>query len=168
LIKEALSNLESRIEQTNARIMLGEIPEIECDPIQMIQLFQNIVGNALKFRHKDRPPIVEISAKVVTNSDAVKQLKTDNLSSKDHCMILVEDNGIGFNEKYLERIFLPFQRLHGRSEYKGFGMGLTICRNIILRHSGKITARSRPESGSTFIVILPLKQDKPDEMTENI
>jgi signal transduction histidine kinase len=161
-VKEALSNLQPRIEQADARIELDDLPSIEGDFDQFIQLFQNLIGNSLKFHHKNRPPEVKITGYIVT-PDPEKQLKSDQsdrMLSDDYCKILIEDNGIGFDEKFLERIFLPFQRLHGRFDYEGTGMGLAICRKIIARHGGRILAMSQPESGATFIVAIPLKQEK--------
>lgn len=163
-IEEALSNLQASIEQTNAKIESSDLPSIEGDPDQMIQLFQNLVGNAIKFHQKDKPPKVKISGQIVS-IDPEKTMKSDRMSNRDYCRILVEDNGIGFDEKFVERIFLPFQRLHGRFEYEGSGMGLAICRKIITRHGGAITAQSRPGSGTAFIFTLPLKQKKQPEMT---
>jgi signal transduction histidine kinase len=109
----------------------------------MRQLIQNLVGNALKFHGKEKP-VVRIYGRPRDGQYA----------------IFVEDNGIGFEEKYLDRIFTPFQRLHGRGVYEGTGIGLAICRKIVDRHGGTITAKSSPGSGSTFIVTLPAKQPK--------
>jgi signal transduction histidine kinase len=106
----------------------------------MRQLFQNLIGNALKFHKPDERPMVHVRSGSDTDSG---------------CQIVIEDNGIGFEEQYLERIFAPFQRLHGRSsQYEGTGMGLAICQKIVERHGGSITARSEPGKGSTFIVTL--------------
>ena len=141
--KEALSDLEILIGEKNANVAIGDLPTVMADRIQMTQLFQNLIGNALKFHRSGEAPQVKIHAKDV--GDAYE--------------IYVEDHGIGFDEKYLEKIFLPFQRLHGRtSEYEGVGMGLAICRKIAERHGGKITAKSEPGKGSTFIVTLPAKR----------
>jgi PAS domain S-box-containing protein len=139
-VKEALSNLEISIGEKNADVEIGDLPTIKADVVQMTQLFQNLIGNALKFHREGEAPHVKIHSKEV--GDAYE--------------IYVEDNGIGFDEKYLDKIFLPFQRLHGRSsEYEGVGMGLAICRKVVDRHNGAITARSEPGKGSTFIVTLP-------------
>jgi signal transduction histidine kinase len=111
----------------------------------MVQLFQNVIENAVKFSRKDEPPHVKIYGKVK------KQSKT--------CEISVEDNGIGFEERYLDKLFVPFQKLHGReSVYDGMGMGLAICRKIVKRHGGEITARSKLGKGTTFIVTLPVER----------
>ncbi len=142
--QEVLSDLEIRIAQTQARIEIGELPTIKADPLQMRQLLQNLISNALKFHPEKEPPIVKIYSQKFTN----QQLKSE------YCEIIVEDNGIGFEEKYLDRIFNVFQRLHGRSEYEGTGMGLAICRKIVERHQGSITAKSEPGKGASFIVTI--------------
>lgn len=145
--QEVLSDLEISIQQTGATIEIGELPVIDADPLQMRQLLQNLIGNALKFHQKEIQPVVKIYSKILYDSEHV---------SPEQCQIIVEDNGIGFNEKYLDRIFNVFQRLHGRSEYDGTGIGLAICRKIVERHQGSITARSEPGRGAKFIVTLPI------------
>jgi len=159
--REVVSDLEVRIEQTKARVEVGELPEIEADATQMRQIVQNLIGNALKFHRKDETPVVKVYAKPVSNSDT-ERLKRGAPPSPQKFQLFVEDNGIGFDEKYLDRIFTVFQRLHGRGEYEGTGVGLAICRKIALRHGGDITARSQPGAGATFIVTLPFKQPKND------
>jgi two-component system, LuxR family, sensor kinase FixL len=155
IIKETLPNLELRIEQTGGRIEFAELPVIEADPLQMRQLFQNLIGNALKFHQEKEPPIVKIKVRTYED-DQISRSETDYRI----CEISVEDNGIGFDEKYLDRIFTVFQRLHNREDYQGTGIGLAICRKIAERHGGTITARSSPGQGSRFIVTLPFKQPK--------
>jgi PAS domain S-box-containing protein len=142
-----VEDLEACSTQAGATITLGELPELEADPPQMRQLLQNLLSNALKFRRDDVAPVVSIRATVEPEGRRV--------------MLLVEDNGIGFDEKYHDRIFNVFQRLHGRGKYEGTGIGLAICRKIAERHGGTIRARSTPGQGSTFIVSLPLKQSNP-------
>jgi len=142
LIGEVLSDLEIRIAKTGGQVHVGILPVISADPTQMRQLFQNLIGNALKFHKEGEKPLVKIQ------SPANKQM----------IRISVEDNGIGFDEKHIERIFAPFQRLHGRSEYEGTGMGLAICKKIVERHGGSITAKSTPGKGSLFVIDLPLRQ----------
>ncbi len=147
LIGEVLSDLEVRIHQNGGSVKVGELPAIEADPTQMRQLFQNLIGNALKFHKEGEKPVVKVHAR----------------NENDHHIIEVEDNGIGFEEKYLDKIFAPFQRLHGRSgSYQGTGMGLAICKKIVERHGGAITARSAPGQGSTFVIMLPVGQDSPE------
>ncbi|MDO8413675.1 MAG: PAS domain S-box protein [Gallionellaceae bacterium] len=143
-VREVLSDMEIRIEQCGGRVELGELPTIDADPSQMRQLLQNLIGNALKFKGEAAPVV-----KIYQQS-----------SAPNTCTILVEDNGIGFDEKYLDRIFIIFERLHSRSDYEGTGIGLAVCRKIVERHGGTITARSTPGQGATFMVTLPLKQVK--------
>jgi len=145
LIDEVISDLEVRIVRTGGEINVETLPVVSADPTQMRQLFQNLIGNALKFHKPDEKPIVHVRSVSSTDSE---------------CRITVEDNGIGFDEHHLETIFAPFKRLHGRSsQYEGTGMGLAICKKIVERHGGKITAKSSPGQGSTFIIELPAVQN---------
>ncbi|MBD2309425.1 response regulator [Chroococcidiopsis sp. FACHB-1243] len=152
--KEVLSDLEVLIQQTEAQVELSELPSIHADPLQMRQLLQNLIGNALKFRRKNEPPRVKIYSQIIDNREQL----TENLLNTYLCQITVEDNGIGFDQKYCDRIFQVFQRLHGRSEYEGTGIGLAICRKIVERHGGSIAAESMPSQGAKFIVMLPVHQ----------
>ena len=146
IVREVLSDLEIRMIKAGGEVHVGTLPVASADPAQMRQLFQNLIGNALKFHKPAEKPIVHVRS--ISEADS-------------RCQIIVEDNGIGFEERYLERIFAPFQRLHGRSsQYEGTGMGLAICRKIVERHGGSITARSTPGQGATFIITLP--SGKPD------
>lgn len=156
---DVLSNLEARIEETSATISLGELPIIQADRSQIMQLLQNLLVNAMKFHLPEEPPMVTVHAHILEPGE--EQLPY-NFPGGPLCQIHVVDNGIGFDEKHLDRIFAPFQRLHGRSEYEGTGMGLAICQKIAERHGGKITAQSKPGAGSTFIVTLPAKQMEVD------
>jgi signal transduction histidine kinase len=148
VLKEAVADLAVIIERAGASVEVGELPVIECNPNQMRQLFQNLLGNSLKFR-SEAPPVVRVSS-----------TPAGMPAGEPGVMIRVEDNGIGFDEKYLDRLFQPFQRLHGRSEYEGTGMGLAICRKIVERHGGTLTARSAPGRGATFLITLPAKQPR--------
>ncbi len=148
VLDQVLVDLEVSIAETGARIhRKGHWPVIEADPTQMRQLLQNLIGNALKFRHAKRTPEIWLRARVEPTAPGGPV-----------CQLEVQDNGIGFDEKYLDRIFSPFQRLHSRDRYMGTGMGLAICRRIVERHHGHLTARSRPGEGATFLVTLPLYQ----------
>ncbi len=160
IAEEVSSDLEVRIEQTGGGVEIGELPTIDADPSQMRQLFQNLIGNALKFHRPDEKPVIKIYSKnySLTGGSFViegKQIHTDGDNS---CEIVIEDNGIGFEEKYLDRIFTVFQRLHGRAEYEGSGIGLAVCRKIVERQGGTITASSQPGKGSAFFITLPVKQ----------
>lgn len=139
VLTSTLRDLELRIRETNAQINVDELPVIMADRQQMQQLFQNLVGNALKFHHPDQSPVVHISA----------DPPTDGL-----IRIRVADNGIGLDPKFADQIFAPFQRLHSRVEYAGSGIGLAICRKIVERHGGTITVESQPGQGATFICTL--------------
>ena len=142
--ESVLGDLEVRLKQSGASVELGELPQIDADPTQMRQLLQNLIGNAIKFAQPETPPRVQVYA---------EQEEAGRLR------LFVKDNGIGFEEVYLDRIFTVFQRLHERGAYEGTGIGLAICRKIAERHGGAITARSRPGEGATFIVTLPYRQN---------
>jgi two-component system sensor kinase FixL len=143
---EVAADLEGRLEQTEGQLEIGPLPTLEADPMQMRQLLQNLFSNALKFRRPEAPPVVKVTARPIT------------VEGEDAWELAVADNGIGFEEVYLDRIFNLFQRLHGRNEYEGTGIGLAICRKIVERHHGRITARSHLGQGSTFLVQLPRVQ----------
>jgi PAS domain S-box-containing protein len=154
-VEEALSNLEIMIKERGALVEVGDLPVLEADGVQMIQVFQNLISNALKYQSNGNRPRVKIYASMI---------KKDRLGKIFR--IFVEDNGIGFAEKHRDRIFAPFQRLHGKDGYEGVGMGLAICKKIVERHGGKITAKSTPGKGSVFIIELPSKPGGRDGFTE--
>jgi signal transduction histidine kinase/DNA-binding response OmpR family regulator len=149
--RHVVSDLEGRLQQTGGRIEIGSLPTLQADLTQIRQLMQNLIGNALKFHRSDEPPIVWVQGRLVPDANG-----------KRLCEITVRDNGIGFDEKYRDRIFQLFERLHGRDEYEGTGIGLAICRKIVERHGGTITAQSAPEQGATFTVLLPAQQITPE------
>jgi PAS domain S-box-containing protein len=155
LMKEILGDLETSIADNGVRIEVERLPVVDADSNQMRQLFQNLIANALKY-HGTEAPFVRILGR---KADPITGRTGSGIS--EGYQILVEDNGIGFDEKYLDRIFTPFQRLHGRDAYEGTGMGLAICRKIMDRHGGSLTARSTPGKGSTFIVTLPSRSVLP-------
>src|SRR5215203_370534 len=144
-----VSDLEARVERSGGRVEMGEMLTLDADPLQMRQLLQNLIGNALKFHQAEVPPLVKVWCERVASGGR------EGAAGGELCRILVEDNGIGFDEKYLDRIFTVFQRLHGRHAYEGTGVGLAVCRRIAERHGGSITATSEPGRGSTFVVTLP-------------
>ncbi|WP_202951140.1 CHASE4 domain-containing protein [Synechococcus sp. PCC 7336] len=156
IVKAVLSNLEECIQQTDATVEVGPLPDIEAEPFQMRQLFQNLIGNALKFSQPGQPPEIAVKSEIVAVESQGEE------AGRDICRIWVEDNGIGFDEQYRERIFEMFQRLHGRSHYPGTGIGLAVCRKIVERHSGTISARSQPNRGATFTLTLPMRQPLSD------
>jgi len=155
--REVVSDLEIHIEQVEARVEFGELPTIEADPVQMRQLVQNLVSNALKFHRPDTPLVIQIEACDFAEATPSPE---GTPARPAWCQLTVADNGIGFDEKYLDRIFTVFQRLHGRSAYEGTGVGLAVCRKIVERHQGSITAQSRPDHGATFVVTLPYTQSQ--------
>jgi PAS domain S-box-containing protein len=157
VIKGVLSDLEVRIEQTKATLKVGELPTIEADPLQMRQLFQNRISNALKFQPSGQQPVLEISAEIIKGQFAGTP---EEDPYAEQCQITIRDNGIGFEEKYHEKIFAVFQRLHGRNEYEGTGVGLAVCRRITDRHGGSITAHSQPGQGASFVITLPVRHAK--------
>jgi signal transduction histidine kinase len=143
VLDRVLDDLQGQIERTGGRVDRGDLPTLEADVTQMHQLFQNLVGNALKFAKPDVAPVVTISAARVGG---------------DRWAISVADNGIGFDQKHADKIFTIFQRLHARQEYEGSGIGLSICRKIAERHGGAIQTRSQPGEGATFTITLPAHQ----------
>lgn len=157
VVQEVIADLEARIEQVGGTVNVGALPTVEAEPLQMRQLFQNLIGNALKFHRPDEKPVVKIEAAVLR--DKIRREQTDG-TLRSTVRLTVTDNGIGFDEKYHDKIFQVFQRLHGRETYEGTGMGLAITRKIAEHHGGEIQAKSKPGEGATFIVTLPLKQRK--------
>ena len=132
---------------------------IVADALQMRQLLTILIDNALKFRREEEPSLVTVQARVLAHP----QSGVDGDTGAGRCELTVADNGIGFDEKYLNRIFNVFQRLHTRGEYEGSGMGLAIARKIIVSYGGEITARSKPGHGSTFVVSLPVAYSNNEE-----
>ncbi len=149
--KNVLAHFEVQIEEQKAQIQLEKLPTIQADETQMHQLLQNLISNALKFHAPDRAPIVQISYHTIRPESTADGRPPQDPRLEIH----ISDNGIGFDEKYKGKIFLPFQRLYGRSQFEGTGLGLAICEKIVTRHGGCITAQSKPGQGSTFIISLP-------------
>jgi PAS domain S-box-containing protein len=153
---EVVSDLETRITQTGGRIDLGPLPMIDADPVQMRQLFQNLIGNALKFHRPDVAPVVTVrSTPWVGLAESAIPPAPVGVGYR----ITVADNGIGFAPEYADRVFEVFQRLHGRGDYEGTGIGLAICRKIAQRHGGEILAHGRPGEGAEFVIDLPAHAD---------
>ncbi len=158
IVAEVLDDLSSRIADADAEIDVGELPTIDADAAQMQQLMQNLIENALKFRRENEGPRIRVYAEAI-EADAA-QPQTGDSHTGARCRIVVEDNGIGFEARHAERIFGVFQRLHGRHEYGGSGIGLAVCRRIAERHKGTITAQGTPGKGATFAVCLPTAHDE--------
>ncbi len=146
VIHGVLEDLEFQIESQNAKISIAELPTIEADKFQMRQLFQNLISNSLKYHQPDEPPEIKIEAKL---SEDVPE---------GYCQIIVSDKGIGFEEQHNERIFQVFQRLYNREAYDGTGVGLAVCRRIVERHQGSVSAHGKLGEGATFVVELPIHQ----------
>jgi light-regulated signal transduction histidine kinase (bacteriophytochrome) len=145
IAQEVVADLETVIAEAGGRVEIGELPVLEADALEMRQLFQNLIGNAIKYRQVDVPPVVTLSA--------------TNLRGPV-CTIEVKDNGIGFKQEYAEKIFKMFARLHNKLQYGGSGIGLAICRRIVERHGGTIAAQSVAKEGTVFRVDLPLRHSK--------
>lgn len=148
LVQHVLTDLEATVSEKNATILVGDLPEVKGDPVQLRQLFQNLISNSLKYSKEKINPVVSIKAEIVN--------KEINGLTSSYNLIEINDNGIGFEQQYVERIFKVFQRLHGRSEYPGTGIGLAIVQKVIENHNGYITAAGEPGIGSTFSVYLPV------------
>jgi len=158
-----LSDLEVAIEERNAMINMPALPNIRGDRSQLEQLFLNLLSNALKFQKNDTQIVVDVTCEEASDED-LKEI----LSAEDYewIKISVKDNGIGFEQSFAEKIFAPFQRLHGRSEYKGTGIGLAVCRRIVERHNGTIFATSTEGEGARFTFLLP-KNSEPFGTTQS-
>jgi len=158
IVRAVISDLEITIEQKQARVEVHDLPTVQADPLQMRQLFQNLISNALKFQREGDIPHVIVEGRVFQ----MKERKFPGAPPGDQiCKVVVRDNGIGFDGKFTDQIFVVFQRLHSRSEYEGTGIGLAICRKITDRHGGTIVAKSAEGQGAAFIVTLPLTQPPP-------
>lgn len=155
LIQQVIEELDLSIEDSHAFIDLQPMPDIEVNPVQIKQLFHNLLTNALKFQKPGEPLRISINSNKLSREEKEK-LKLR--SARNYYEFVVSDNGIGFEEVYAERIFQLFQRLHGKAEYPGSGIGLAICRRIADNHAGMISATSTPGKGATFTIILPESQ----------
>lgn len=152
VLQEVLSDFDYLIERKNAIIKTSVLPTIDSIPSQLRQVFQNLIGNALKFSVDGRLPHIEISSDLIETKDFEGKISPDG----KYCRIVVKDNGIGFDEIYLDRIFIIFQSLNDRQTYEGTGIGLAIAKKIIEKHNGLITAKSEIGKGAAFIIVLPL------------
>jgi len=158
ILKGALFDFELLIEEKKAEVIVHELPEIEAVPFQMSQLFYDIIHNSLKFSKVDVAPIIEIGSRKLTKKD--NKLYA-NLDAKLHyCEITFKDNGIGFDQKYAERVFTMFQRLGSGGDYAGTGIGLAICKKVVQTHYGLIFAEGLEDKGTVIHVILPITQPK--------
>lgn len=152
VLQEVLSDFDYLIENKQAEIKTNELPTVDSIPSQMRQVFQNLIGNALKFSGNEQKPIIEITSEIIAD----KSFDSPTSPEGNFCRITVKDNGIGFDEIYLDRIFIIFQSLNDRQTYEGTGIGLAIAKKIIEKHNGLITAKSKQGEGASFIIVLPL------------
>jgi light-regulated signal transduction histidine kinase (bacteriophytochrome) len=149
------SDLELVIQEKGARLFAEELPTIKAIPVQMHQLFYNLINNALKFSKPGQPPVINIRCKTMTSTELQEHPELNK--KKRYHLISVEDNGIGFSEQHKEKIFTLFQRLHSKETYSGTGIGLSLVRKVVMNHAGKVWAYSTPEKGATFNVLLPVE-----------
>lgn len=153
VVHNVMSDFEVLISRQNVHIEIGTLPVMKVSPLQMNQLFHNLIGNALKFSAPNRKPHIRIYADPLTSAEVSELPELDK--SREYCAIIVADNGIGFDQIYAGRIFQIFQRLNDRSSFEGSGIGLALCSKIVLNHKGHIRATSVPDKGAMFKVVLP-------------
>lgn len=154
LIKEVIDDLDTIIRRENGKVIVEDLPSFKGESIQIKRLLQNLISNAIKFRKPEQGSVVTVSGRIATGSELEKELRI-SLPLPEYVRISITDTGIGFDEKHAEKIFNIFQRLHGRQEFQGTGIGLAICRKIVTNHGGYIVAKSKEGEGSEFIVFLP-------------
>ena len=159
VMRDVLEDLDFAVADTEAQITIENLPVVDADASQISQVFMNLVANSLKFHAPDIHPIIHVSCK----TDIASPIENDE---RKWCCLRFVDNGIGFEPQYAERVFSLFQRLHGRDVYSGTGIGLALCRKIVERHSGTITAESTPGEGATFIIYLPLVQNAVESLAD--
>jgi light-regulated signal transduction histidine kinase (bacteriophytochrome) len=152
IVEDALHDLEMKIEESGATVKFSELPTLEVYPSQLKQLVMNLILNSIKFRKKDQPLRIEIKGKSVSQEDFPALSLQENTT---YVQLDFSDNGIGFDQAFAERIFIVFQRLHGKVEYSGSGIGLSICKKIVENHNGFIFAQGESQIGATFTVLLP-------------
>lgn len=155
IVTEVIADMEDEVVQKNARISVNNLPSMYVNPGLIRPLFHNLISNALKYCKKDVEPVITIYSEI---SPAMNGNGTRESNSK-YCRIFIEDNGIGFDQKYSEQIFGMFKRLHLNTEFEGTGIGLALCKKIVEKHNGYISARSKINEGATFIISLPLEKE---------
>jgi light-regulated signal transduction histidine kinase (bacteriophytochrome) len=158
VLEEVLVDLELPLEEKNALVNYDQLPIIEGSDTSFHQLFQNLLANSIKFASPERRLEINIHHRIVAGKEL--EIVKESRAHEKFCRISIDDNGIGFDQAYAERIFLIFQRLHGISEYSGTGIGLAICKKIVDSHHGFIQAYGASDKGATFVIILPLKQQQ--------
>jgi two-component system CheB/CheR fusion protein len=156
ILQNVILDFDLLIAQKEALITHGELPTITAVPLQMNQLFYNLLGNALKFSKTDVAPVIDISSRLLSPAELSAYPSLD--SDAPYCEILFEDNGIGIDPRFSEQVFLIFQRLNAREHFEGTGIGLALCKRIVTNHQGEIYVSSRKEGGTRFHIILPIEQ----------
>jgi signal transduction histidine kinase len=164
IVANTLDDLEVAIADKNAIIDIDNLATVEGNPGQLRQLFQNIIGNSLKFSKKESAPSIKIWNEFIGQKDAEAPALTEGAFVR----IFVQDSGIGFDQQYDHKIFTMFQRLHGRSEYEGTGIGLALVKKIVEKHQGLVVAKSKENEGATIIIILPVHQQGNEQINHNI
>jgi signal transduction histidine kinase len=154
-VKNVLEDLELEVQDRGAKIMVANLPVVRGNARQIEQVFQNLLGNALKYIRPGLNPRIEIMYKQIIGSDVVYEIPLESLSQRYH-FIEISDNGIGFEQVHAEQLFKIFTRLHRKEDYKGSGVGLSIVRKVIENHNGFVWATSEPNAGSSFKFILPI------------
>jgi light-regulated signal transduction histidine kinase (bacteriophytochrome) len=153
-IAEVYEDVETSLKAKEGKIVTGELFPVIGDPLQLKQLFQNLVSNSLKFSKEGEAPLIQVSARLVKGSESGFNINEDD-QDKQFQLIEVKDNGIGFEQEYANKIFQLFERLHGKGEYPGNGMGLSIVQKVVENHHGYIRAESQLHEGTTFQILLP-------------
>lgn len=156
LLQDVIGDLEVALQEKKGTVIFDQLPVIEGNDTAFHQLFLNLLSNSIKFATPGKPLEIRIKRELLSGRET--GVVKENKWEESFCRITIEDNGIGFDQAYAERIFLIFQRLHGVSEYKGTGIGLAICKKIVDSHHGYISAYGQPGKGASFILILPMKQ----------
>lgn len=152
VVDEVVTDLDYLVEEGNAIVIKKDLPKVTGVPSQLRQVFQNLLSNSLKFTKKDISPVIQITGEIIAD----KHIDASADANGTYCRITVTDNGIGFDEQYLDKIFIIFQSLNDRKKYEGTGIGLAIAKKIIEKHNGLISAKSTPGEGATFLIVLPL------------
>jgi PAS domain S-box-containing protein len=155
VLDESINNIHELIEESNATIEHDKLPVIPCVPLQINQLFTNLIINSIKYKRQGHPPVIQISSILTKPGEMGPAIQATN---KEYWKIIFADNGIGFEQQYADKIFELFQRLHSHFDYEGTGIGLAICKKIVQNHQGYMQAIGRPGLGASFEIYLPLNQ----------
>lgn len=160
IYENVLQDFDLKISDNNSNISAGKLPVIDAIPLQITQLFRNLISNALKFSAGREAPVVTITSRMLEEEEALKY--SGNQADTAYCELVFRDNGIGFDPEFAEQIFIIFKRLHDKQSFAGTGIGLALCRRIADNHGGEIFAVSEVDQGAAFHVILPLKHTPKD------